>query len=377
MKRVLSLFLAVTLVFGAYGSAVLGCAGGSKSADFSSGSPQKGVVYYHTDHLGNAHLITDSQGNILREEVRYPYGLDRAIEDTANVSADYVYTGKEHDEETGLVYFGARYYSPEIGRWITPDPLFLQKPTKVSEYPLEANLYAYVRGNPVTYVDPDGFGPWALTGGAFDVFYGVPDSWYRYGGNLIDIPIHCLNAGINVAGYATYGADKVLGYAGTNLEEVGLYAMMVPEAGPLISASLRYTAAWVSTRTFTPAGRILLSERGAITIAKGNWRFGDLTIDEITQIQGVARESGVDIYVVGSAAKGTRGIKRVMSDIDYLVPWTDDLNYKRYSGHGTLEDLIRNKAPGPHEHGVFKRRFNPAEGPGIRFSPDGTVKMLE
>ena len=134
----------------------MGCADGSKSADFSSNSPQKGVVYYHTDHLGNSHLITDSQGNVLREEVRYPYGLDRDIDDAANISADYVYTGKEHDEETGLIYFGGRYYSPEMGRWITPDRLFLEDPSIATKRPLENNLYSYVAGNPVNLIDLNG-----------------------------------------------------------------------------------------------------------------------------------------------------------------------------------------------------------------------------
>lgn len=157
MKRVFTAFLAVSFAFGTYGPSVLGCGGGAKSAENSLSSPQKGVIYYHTDHLGNSHLITDSQGNILREEVRYPYGLDRLIEETQATTADYVYTGKEHDEETGLIYFGARYYSPEMGRWISPDPLFLEdKPDTVLKHPFSSNIYAYVRNNPVMYVDLKG-----------------------------------------------------------------------------------------------------------------------------------------------------------------------------------------------------------------------------
>jgi len=114
------------------------------------------VIYYVDDHLGSSHLVTDSFGNVLREESRYPYGLERNVSDDS-VTADYVYTGKEYDSETGLVYFGGRYYAPELGRWITPDPLFLEKePKKIAEMPKELNLYAYVQGNPMSAVDRDG-----------------------------------------------------------------------------------------------------------------------------------------------------------------------------------------------------------------------------
>jgi len=137
------------------------CSNGPVNPSISG--PQPGVIYYIDDHLGSSDLVTDSLGNILSEESRYPYGLERQVNgegSTVNgesVVADYVYTGKEYDVETGLIYFGGRYYAPELGRWITPDPLFLEKePKKAVEMPLSSNLYAYVRNNPMTYVDETG-----------------------------------------------------------------------------------------------------------------------------------------------------------------------------------------------------------------------------
>jgi RHS repeat-associated protein len=56
-----------------------------------------------------------------------------------------LFTGKMLTEETGLVYFGARWYDPEIGRWITPDP------AEDGE-----NWYSYCGNNPVNYKDPNG-----------------------------------------------------------------------------------------------------------------------------------------------------------------------------------------------------------------------------
>lgn len=165
MKRTCLSFLALALVVGVYGSATLGCGGGANSSGKSAPNPnaraQKGVVHYIGDHLGSAHLITDSKGNVLREESRYPYGLDWRADGTDTITADYVYTGKEYDEETGLVYFGGRYYSPEMGRWITPDPKYLENPKELVEKSNEMNLYAYVINNPINYFDKEGL----------DVFY--------------------------------------------------------------------------------------------------------------------------------------------------------------------------------------------------------------
>lgn len=64
------------------------------------------------------------------------------------------FTGKERDTETGLDYFGARYYSGTMGRFTSPDPLYLDM-RRLSD-PQQWNLYAYARNNPLKYVDPNG-----------------------------------------------------------------------------------------------------------------------------------------------------------------------------------------------------------------------------
>jgi RHS repeat-associated protein len=144
----------------AYLSVGANCAGGGASASISP-QPQPGVVYFLDDHQGNTHLVTDSVGNIVHEESRYPYGAKRYDQNNADNSEAvneskpyYSYTGKEYDEDTGLVYFGGRYYAPELGRWITPDPLFLEKdPAMLAQMSKELNLYAYVQGNPMSMYD--------------------------------------------------------------------------------------------------------------------------------------------------------------------------------------------------------------------------------
>jgi len=63
-------------------------------------------------------------------------------------------TQKERDTETGLDYFGARYYAGSLGRFTGADPLFIE--FRRLPYPQAWNLYAYTRNNPLKYVDPDG-----------------------------------------------------------------------------------------------------------------------------------------------------------------------------------------------------------------------------
>jgi RHS repeat-associated protein len=79
------------------------------------------------------------------------------------VSENYVskaskFTGKERDSETGLDYFGARYYGSNMGRWMSPD--WSGKPEAVPysdlSDPQSLNLYGYVRNNPLSRTDPDG-----------------------------------------------------------------------------------------------------------------------------------------------------------------------------------------------------------------------------
>lgn len=66
------------------------------------------------------------------------------------------FTGKETDEESSLQYFGARYMDNDIGRFISIDPLLLRAVVSVLNDPQSLNSYAYVRNNPIIFVDPDG-----------------------------------------------------------------------------------------------------------------------------------------------------------------------------------------------------------------------------
>jgi RHS repeat-associated protein len=114
------------------------------------------VFYYFSDHLKTTDIVTDAQGTIKNESDFYPWGGE--LQFLANDSNHYKFTGKERDSETGLDYFGARYYSNGLGRFITPD--WAAKPAAVPYAvlgdPQSLNLYSYVRNIPTTNMDADG-----------------------------------------------------------------------------------------------------------------------------------------------------------------------------------------------------------------------------
>jgi len=82
------------------------------------------LYFYHSDHLGSSSLVTDMSGNVTQHVEYVPFG-EVFIEERDNEtwSTPYKFNGKELDEETGLYYYGARYYDPRVSLWLGVDPL--------------------------------------------------------------------------------------------------------------------------------------------------------------------------------------------------------------------------------------------------------------
>ena len=108
------------------------------------------ITHIHTDALGSPVAATDEQGNIIWREKYQPYG-ERISNAPAASSNKRWYTGHQQDTETGLVYAGARYYDPTIGRFMAVDPVSFTEKNLHS-----FNRYAYGANNPYKYRDPDG-----------------------------------------------------------------------------------------------------------------------------------------------------------------------------------------------------------------------------
>jgi RHS repeat-associated protein len=116
------------------------------------------------DHLGTPRMIGDQTGSLtgIKRHDYLPFGEEvgdgtggRAQQ--LGYSADGVrqkFTGHERDTETGLDYMQARYYSPDMGRFASIDPLNM-KADRLTD-PQRIPLYVYTRNNPLKYIDPDG-----------------------------------------------------------------------------------------------------------------------------------------------------------------------------------------------------------------------------
>jgi RHS repeat-associated protein len=108
------------------------------------------VDYYHLDALGSVRVVTGELGTVLARHDFLPFGEEWT---GAPLLERRLFTGHERDAETGLDYFGARYYRSDIGRFTTPDPGHVNG--DVND-PLSWNAYAYARNNPLRFVDPEG-----------------------------------------------------------------------------------------------------------------------------------------------------------------------------------------------------------------------------
>ncbi len=129
-------------------------AGNSRAARIEDGK----MYFYLHDHLGSTSFTLSDKGTVTEQLVNYPYGnprLERKAE-SAKAAADYKFTGKERDAESGLQYFEARYYSGVLGRFNRVDPLAEEIKKEFLIYPQKLNLYAYGNNNPIIFIDPDG-----------------------------------------------------------------------------------------------------------------------------------------------------------------------------------------------------------------------------
>lgn len=104
------------------------------------------ALYFIQDHLGTTRALADASGNVASSLDYDSYGNISS----GSASTRYTYTGREIDSDVGLIYYRARWYDPEQGRFISEDPIGLEA---------GLNVYGYVNSNPVNFADPLGLYP--------------------------------------------------------------------------------------------------------------------------------------------------------------------------------------------------------------------------
>ncbi len=119
-------------------------AGGTRVA-MRAGTPITGTVNYLVgDHLGSSSVSYRADGGQTATQRYYPWGTIRPGPANA-LPTDYTFTGQKLDASAGLLYYGARYYDAQLGRFLQADTLVPQPGN-----PQALNRYAYAANNPVT-----------------------------------------------------------------------------------------------------------------------------------------------------------------------------------------------------------------------------------
>jgi len=118
---------------------------------FGFGEVRAATYYIHSDHLSSFSVLTDQTGSLVTDGVLYyPYGaILHSFRSEGQELMPYQYTGQEHDRNSNLFYYNARFYDPELAQFISPDPI-------LSKSAIRLNRYRYTRNNPLVYVDPTG-----------------------------------------------------------------------------------------------------------------------------------------------------------------------------------------------------------------------------
>jgi RHS repeat-associated protein len=104
--------------------------------------------FYHPDHLGSTSYVTDASGEVFQHMEYFAFGETFVEEHSNTDKTPYLFNGKELDEETGLYYYGARYYDARVSVWQSVDPMAFEH--------TNTSPYAYVYNNPIRLIDQVG-----------------------------------------------------------------------------------------------------------------------------------------------------------------------------------------------------------------------------
>ncbi|OPX99528.1 MAG: tRNA(Glu)-specific nuclease WapA precursor [Syntrophorhabdus sp. PtaB.Bin027] len=183
-------------------------------------NPDRAIDYYLNDHPAEAGQVPGSARTMVSSSWSanyaegipfwdYPFG-EIASQTGSAEDTRFDFTGQERDRGTGLLYFGARYLDPGIGRWLSVDPL--------TESNLSSSNYSFCSNNPINKFDPDGFTDWwAAVKAVGRSGLGIAES---VGGILtIIVSLTAEPVTLGFASLGVLGGSALFSYGGT---EVGL-----------------------------------------------------------------------------------------------------------------------------------------------------------
>ena len=202
------------------------------------------IYFYHPDHLGSVSLMTDEQGQVI-ERIEYaPYGSTSVREGSANVP--HQFTGQRLDLSTNLYFYHARYYDPQLGRFIQPDPT-IQRPGD----PQDLNRYTYARNNPLANVDPTGHG-W------FKKF------WHQIVSAVVGIATTIATGGNVALGFQAYSLSSTALGAGRAIAEGASPGRVFAAVGAGLALGAAFTNIGVGSIGSLPMRMAVFAEQGAL-----------------------------------------------------------------------------------------------------------------
>ncbi len=221
---------------------------------------------YHFDATGNTLAMTNASQNYVNRYAYSAYGKIAAQNETIPQPFKYVgQFGVQYEADHNLYYMRARYYDPEIGRFISEDPIGFGGG--------QVNLYAYVAGNPISGIDPTGLVDWKGVG------FGVIDFTLSTGeaaggvGFMISSPVLGPGAPVGFTGGAIMAGHGGLGMLNSGLAiQNALYDTSAP-------GFLEYASGAIfgdSGATVGAAGDLFLGLRPAAIASGGMNKLSDL-----------------------------------------------------------------------------------------------------
>jgi RHS repeat-associated protein len=217
---------------------------------------QNGTLYqYHYNGHGDVIKLTDMNQAVVAEYKYDAWGNITSETGTLAGSNPYRYAGYWYDKETGLYYLNARYYKPDVGRFISQDSYGGQK-----KAPLTLNRYAYGLNNPVNFVDPTGKSSIAATLVGGGLFAGIGSAIAMITAP-VSVPLVLIGGAIGLATWALFGdviEDIVFQDSSSTGEPSPEVVRPSPEGGRII---------------VDPDGNALIEPSGGTTVGTpdGSW----------------------------------------------------------------------------------------------------------
>ncbi len=224
-----------------------------------------GVQYYLGDHLGSTRKVLDASRNTVFSTDYEPFGKPYAVTGTES----YKYTMEKHDDPTGLVYLRARQYDPEIGRFVSADPVLGSLSS-----PQTLNRYTYVRNSPLKYVDPSGEVLQILAGAIIGGLVGYGLCVWATGGwtsrqcgaaGLMGMAVGAFAVATFGLGMAAFGVGATGGIAAGSLAAVGAGVV----TGAAVGAQSYFLASTLGIGLGTMTPEDLSMEDFAVSVGLG------------------------------------------------------------------------------------------------------------